>query len=75
MQELLFLRSACRIMLIDNYLQFREDSLVGFQVIERTRFCDRQSSKGNYSKSIGAKVMVFALCTSSNVDRYLYEVS
>ena len=31
-------------------------------------------SKGNNSKSINARVMVLALCTSSNVDLYLYEV-
>ena len=53
-------------MLIDIYMKFREDSLNGFQVIERTRFCDR--AKGNNSKSINATVMVLALCKSSNVD-------
>ena len=30
-------------MLIDIYMKFREDSLNGFQVIERTRFYDRQT--------------------------------
>ena len=65
MQELWFLRSARRQMLIDIYMKFRADSLNGFQVIERTRFCDGQSSKGNNSKSINAGVMVLALCTSS----------
>ena len=30
------LHSACRLMLIDIYIKFREDSLNGFQVIERT---------------------------------------
>ena len=55
-------------MLIDIYMKFREDSLNGFQVIKRTRFCDGQFSKGNNSKSINAKVMVLALCTSSSVD-------
>ena len=30
-------------MLIDIYVKYREDSLNGFQVIERTRFCDRQT--------------------------------
>ena len=30
-------------MLIDIYLKFREDSLNGFQVIERKQFCDRQT--------------------------------
>ena len=34
------MRSACRLMLIDIYMKFREDSLNGFQVIKQTRFCD-----------------------------------
>ena len=55
-------------MLIDIYMKFREDNLYSFQVIEQTRFCDGQSSKGNNSKSIKARVMVFALCTLSYVD-------
>ena len=36
--ELPFLHSACHLMLIDNCIKFREYSLSGFQVIERTRF-------------------------------------
>ena len=44
MQELWFLHSACRLMLIDIYKKFHEDSLNGFQVIEQTHFCDGQSS-------------------------------
>ena len=55
-------------MLIDIYMKFRDDSLNSFQVIERTRFCDQQSSKENNSKSINARVMVLALCMSFNVD-------
>ena len=62
------MRTARRLMLIDIYMKFREDSLNGFQVTEWTRFCDGQSSKGNKSKSINARVMVLVLCTSSNVD-------
>ena len=31
-----------------------------------TRFCEGQSSKGNISKNINARVTVLALCTSSN---------
>ena len=46
MQELWFLCSARRLMVIDIYMKFREDSLNGFQVIEQTRFCDGQSSRG-----------------------------
>ena len=58
-------------------MKFHNDSLNGFQVIMQTsfsvdtvetRFCDRQSSKGNNSKSISARVIVFALCTLSNVN-------
>ena len=40
MQELWFLRAACRLMLIDIYMTFLEDILNRFQVTERTRFCD-----------------------------------
>ena len=36
MQELWFLHSADRLMLIDIYMMFREDSSNDFQVIERT---------------------------------------
>ena len=43
-------------MLIDIYMKFLEDILNRFQVTERTRFCDRQSSKGNNSKSIKQKL-------------------
>ena len=44
MQELPFLHSARHLMLIDICMKFREDSLRGFQVIERTRFMtDRQT--------------------------------
>ena len=43
-QELPFLHSARRLMLIDICIKFREDSLGGFQVTERTRFMtDRQT--------------------------------
>ena len=44
MQELPFLHSAHRLMLIDICMKFREDSFRGFQVTERTRFVtDRQT--------------------------------
>ena len=46
MQELSFLHSARRLMLIDICMKFREDSLRGFQVTERTRFVtDRQTDR------------------------------
>ena len=43
MQELWFLCSACPLMLTDIYMKFRDNSLKGFQVIEGTRSCDRQT--------------------------------
>ena len=44
MQELPFLHSARRLMLIDICMTLREDSLWGFQVKERTRFvADRRT--------------------------------
>ena len=77
MQELWLLHSACRLMLTDTciYMQFLGDILNRFQVTKWTRFCDRQSSMGNNSKSINVRVIVLGLCMSSNVDCYLYEVS
>ena len=36
MTELLFLHSARRLMLVDTCIKFREYSISGFQVIERT---------------------------------------
>ena len=48
-------------MLNDIYMTFREDSLNGFQVIERTLFCGSPWE-------INARVMVLAFCTSSYAD-------
>ena len=61
-------------MLIDISMKFL-DILNRFQVTDRTRFCDGQSSKGNNSKLINARFMVLVLCIYDNVDCYQYEVS
>ena len=45
MQELWFLRSAPRLMLIDIYMKFGEDSLNSFQIIEWSQFCFRVRGK------------------------------
>ena len=66
--ELPFLHSARHLMLIDICIKFGEYSLSGFQVIERTRFCDAQSSKGNNSKNKKGRVTILALCASSHAD-------
>ena len=46
MTELLFLQSARHLMLIDICIKFREYSLSGFQVIERTRFVTDRRTPG-----------------------------
>ena len=59
MQELPFLHSARRLMLIDICMKFREDSLRGFQVIERTRFVtDRQTDRQTDRRTPGEKQYV-----------------
>ena len=62
MQELCFLCFVCHLIVINIYMKFCEDSLNSFQVLEQRGICDRQSSNGN------TRVMIFALCMSSNVD-------
>ena len=42
-QELWFLRSAHRTMMVNIYMKFYEDILNSFQVTEWTRFCDGQT--------------------------------
>ena len=51
MQELPFLHSACRLMLIDICMKFREDSSMGFQVTERTRFVTDRQTPGEKNMS------------------------
>ena len=43
--RVMVLISACRLMLIDIYMKFRENSWNGFQIIEQTQFCDRVQGK------------------------------
>ena len=50
MQELPFLHSARRLMLIDICMKFREDSFRGFQVRERTRFVTDRRTSGRPGK-------------------------
>ena len=67
MQEWWFLSSAPPLLLIDIYIRFGEDSMNSLEVTEQTQFCDGQSSKGNNSNSISARVMVLVLCMSYNI--------
>ena len=52
MQELLFLHSARRLMLIDICMKFREDSFRGFQVTERTRFVTDRQTDGRSNETV-----------------------
>ena len=67
MQELRFLNSACHLILVDICMKIHEDSFSSCRTdtIE-TQFGDGRTSMGNNSKSINARVMVLALCMSSN---------
>ena len=51
MQELPFLHSARRLMLIDICMKFREDSFRGFQVTERTGFVTDRRTSGRPGKN------------------------
>ena len=61
-------------MLIDIHIKFCEDIVNSFQVIEWTHYLWWTKFQGNNSKSINARVMVLALCMSSNVDWYLHDI-
>ena len=66
-------------MLVNISMKFHEDTLNDLKVIERAQFCHRncylQSSKGHNSNNIYPRGMVLAVCTSSNVREYFYEIS
>ena len=51
-QELRFLCSACRLMMLYISMKFQENILNGFQVIEQTQNYQCRISKGNNSKNI-----------------------
>ena len=63
MQELPFLRSAHRLMLIDICMKFREDSLRGFQVTERTRFVTDRQTDGQTDGQTDARGKTICLLT------------
>ena len=57
MQELPFLRSARRLMLIDICMKFREDSFRGFQLTEQTRFVTDRRTDGRTDRRPGKNNM------------------
>ena len=69
MQELPFLHSARRLMLIDICMKFHDASLYGLKVIERTQWRQdfvRDKVQREITKKKNARVTVLTLCTSSN---------
>ena len=63
MQELPFLHSAGRLMLIDICMKFREDSFRGFQVTERTRFVTDRRTDGRTDGRTDARGKTICLPT------------
>ena len=70
-QDLRFLYSARRLMMLYISMKFHENILNGFQVIEGTQNYHCRISKGNNSKNATA----FVLFTSSAHALYFYEIS
>ena len=68
MQELLFLHSARRLMLIDICMKFREDSLRGFQVTERTLFVTDRRTDGQMDGRTDARGKTVCLPTLKGGD-------
>ena len=70
MQELQFLNSACHLILVDICMKIHEDSLKALQFVERTQLRRNlvmvEVQWEITKKSINARVMVLALCISSN---------
>ena len=55
MQELLFLHSACPLMLVDICMKFHDASLYGLKVIERTR-CRQDIVRDKVQREITKKI-------------------
>ena len=63
--------SQCALQMYEVSLKY----LYGYQVIERTRFCDYLCYKGDNLKNTHARVMVLVHDTSSQCALQMYEVS
>ena len=74
-QKLRFLCCAHCLMMLYISMNFHENILKGFQVIERARNDQCQILKGNNYKTVQTRVMVLVLCTWSDDALYFYEVS
>ena len=75
MQELWFLCMTLRLNVLYKSMKFRLNICNGYQVIERTRFCDYLCYKGDNLKNTHARVMVLVHDTSSQGALQMYKVS
>ena len=73
--ELLFLCMTRRLNVLSKCMKFHLNICNGYQVIERTRFCDYLCYKGDNLKNTHARVMVLVHDTSSQCALQMYEVS
>ena len=74
-QELRFLCSAHRLMMLYISMKFYDSILNSFQVIERTQNYLSLISKGNNSKNVKTRAVVLLVCMSTDDAVYFYEVS
>ena len=74
-QELRFLCSAGRLMMLYISMKFHDSILSSFQVIERTQNYLALISKGNNSKNVKTRAVVLLVCMSTDDVVYFYEVS
>ena len=75
MQELWFLCMTRRLNVLYKCMEICLNICNGYQVIERTRFCDYLCYKGDNFKNTHARVMVLVHDTSSQCALQMYEVS
>ena len=75
MQELWFLCMTRRRNVLYKCMKFHSNICNGYQVIERTRFCDYLRYKGDNLKNTHARVMVLVHDTSSQCALQMYKVS
>ena len=65
--KLWFLPSARRLILVNICMKFHEDTLSGFQVTERTRFCDGQTDGWSDRQTTQAKTICLQTLTGGDI--------
>ena len=70
-----FLSSAHSLIMFYMCTRFRENTLKGFRIVERTRFFTLKITKVHNFINNVVEVMVFVFSTLSDPGKYLYQVS